>query len=233
MIWTRRHAVTLSAKAVLGLLATSPLTLARARRRDGGLEWHAFLDQLSALAEAQFTDDWDEEAYVEDVAVLMKTLDLRDRPIRRFLHRYRDTREGFPAIRRAHGGGHFSVATLHFEPGEVIDLHNHPRMTGVILGLRGGARIEAFDPLPHPERPDWWRLRRTADVVVGPGQHATLTPDRGNVHALRADTFTELLDVFTPPYDKERMADYRWFERSASPVVGADTYDAWERPKKG
>jgi predicted metal-dependent enzyme (double-stranded beta helix superfamily) len=230
--WTRRHALQLSAKAVVGLLATAPLTLARAARSDGTIDWDAFLDRLSALAQAQFTPEWDPAAYVEDVAALMKTLAPRDRAFRRFLRRYRDTAQGFPAIRSAHDGGHFSVATLHFEPGEAIGLHDHPRMTGVILGLRGAARIDAFDRLPHPERDDRWRLRPAGPVVVAPGQHATLTPDRGNVHALRADTFTELLDVFTPPYDAERSAEFRWYERAETSDPDG-TFPAWERPRGG
>lgn len=227
---TRRLALQLSAKALLGLLALP--RLGHARGRDGALDWQRFLDQLSALAEAQFTEGWQTEAYVEDVAALMKTLDLRDRHFRRFLRKYRDTAEGFPAIRRAHAGGHFSVATLHFEPGETIDLHDHPRMTGVILGLRGAAHIEAFDRLPYPEREDRWHLRRAGAAVVRPGQHATLTPERGNVHALKADVFTELLDVFTPPYDAQRSAEFKWYERSDTAIAGGQVFEAWERPKK-
>jgi predicted metal-dependent enzyme (double-stranded beta helix superfamily) len=225
---TRRLALQLSAKALLGLLALP--RLGHARGRDGALDWQRVLDQLSAMAEAQFNDGWDTESYVEDVAVLMRTLDLRDRHFRRFLRAYEDTAAGRPSIRRAHGGGHFSVATLHFEPGESIDLHDHPRMTGVILGLRGAARIDAFDRLDHPERPDRWRLRPAGQAVVGPGQHATLTPERGNVHALRADVFTELLDVFTPPYDEPRRAEFKWYTRAEAPSPDG-SFEAWERPK--
>lgn len=214
---------------MLGLLAARAWAPARA---GAALDWPRFLDQLSALAEAQFTEGWDTESYVEDVAVLMKTLDVRDRPIRRFLRQYEDTIAGRPAVRRAHDGGHFSVASLHFEPGEVIGLHDHPRMTGVILGLRGAARVTAFDRSVHPERAGWFRLRQVADVTVRPGTHATLTPDRGNVHTLRAAVRTTLLDVFTPPYDPPRAAEFRWYERSPEPVSGDRVFDAWERPRR-
>lgn len=213
----------------MGLLASRAWAPARAGTR---LDWPRFLDQLSALAEAQFSDAWDTEAYVEDVAVLMKALDLRDRPIRRFLRQYEETVAGRPAVRRAHDGGHFSVASLHFEPGEVIGLHDHPRMTGVILGLTGEARVSAFDRAPHPERPDWFRLTQVSDGLMRPGTHATLTPERGNVHTLRADTETTLLDVFTPPYDPPRAAEFRWYERSAEAVAGPGVFDAWERPRR-
>lgn len=226
---TRRLAMQLSAKALLGLLALPRPVLAG--RRADTVDWERFLDRLSALAEAQFTEAWDTDAYVEDVAALMKQLDLRDRHFRRFLRRYEDTAAGMPSIRRAHGGGHFSVATLHFEPGESIELHDHPRMTGVILGLRGAARVEAFDRLDAPDRPDRWRLRPAGVADVRPGVHATLTPDRGNVHALHADVFTELVDVFTPPYDAERKAAFRWYERASDPSPDG-TFSAWERPSR-
>lgn len=227
MTHSRRLALQLGAKAVLGLLAARTWAPARAA---APLDWARFLDQLSALAEAQFSEAWDTEAYVEDVAVLMRALDVRDRPFRRFLRQYKDTVEGRPAVRRAHAGGHFSVATLHFEPGEVIGLHDHPRMTGVIFGLEGAARVTAFDRSVHPDRPGWFRLRQVEDAVVRPGHHASLTPDRGNVHTLRADVPTTLLDVFTPPYDPPRAAAFRWYERSAGPTAGAEVFDAWERP---
>ena len=224
---TRRHAMRLSAKAVLGLLAARAHAPAHAGR---SLDWSRFLEQLSALAEAQFSPGWDPESHVDDVARLMKALDLRDRPFRRFLRQYEDTVAGRPAVRGVHHGGHFSVATLHFEPGEAIGLHDHPRMTGVILGLRGAARITAFDRTSHPDREDWYRLRQVADGVVGAGDHATLTPTRGNVHCLKADVYTELLDVFTPPYDEQRSAEFRWYERSVAPVGVPGLFDAWERP---
>lgn len=227
---TRRLALRLSAKALLGLMVMPRPVLAR--RDSDALDWQRFLDHLSNLAEAQFTQDWHTDAYVEDVAILMKRLDLGDRHFRRFIRRYRDTAEGMPSIRRAHGGGHFSVATLHFEPGESIDLHDHPRMTGVILGMRGSARIESFDRLDDPDREDRWRLRPAGAVDVRPGIHATLTPERGNVHALHADVFTELIDVFTPPYDESRKADFKWYERNKVPSQDG-TYAAWERPQRG
>ena len=56
----------------MGLLASRAWAPARAGTR---LDWPRFLDQLSALAEAQFSDAWDTEAYVEDVAVLMRAAD--------------------------------------------------------------------------------------------------------------------------------------------------------------
>ena len=226
---SRRLALQLSAKALVGLLALPRPVLAG--RRADTVDWACFLDRLSALAEAQFSEAWAPDAYVEDVAALMGQLDLRDRHFRRLLRQYENTAAGMPSIRRAHGGGHFSVATLHFEPGESIDLHDHPRMTGVILGLRGTARLEAFDRLDAPDRPDRWRLRPAGIVNVNPGVHSTLTPDRGNVHALRADVFTELLDVFTPPYDAERKAAFRWYER-ASRRSPDGTFAAWERPQR-
>ena len=40
--------------------------------------------------------------------------------------------------------------------------------------------------------------------------------------------YTELLDVFTPPYDGERLTRYRWYDREAEPYSGDDVFEAWE-----
>ena len=51
---------------------------------------------------------------------------------------------------------------------------------------------------------------------------------RANIHALVATQYTELLDVFTPPYDDERLTRYRWYERASEPIDGGSVFEAWE-----
>ena len=71
------------------------------------------------------------------------------------------------------------------------------------------------------------RIRRVVDTVLRPGDFSTLTADRGNIHALVADEYTELLDVFTPTYQTVMPERMRWYERSAKPIDGTDVFEAW------
>ena len=72
-------------------------------------------------------------------------------------------------------------------------------------------------------------LRRSSKNTLQPGDVATLTANRGNIHSLRATEFSQLLDVFTPPYNDDRSDRSRWLERDSEPIPGMDgqTFRAW------
>ena len=192
------------------------------------IDWESFLTDLAELAEGQFSPDWDQEGYVEDVIALMRLLDLDDAQVVALYENYVNATRDFPELTTAHDGGHFEVVIIQFEPGEHIPLHNHPDMTGVIFCLSGAIEIENFDLLQETSDDGNLLLRRTGDAALAPGDFATLTAERGNIHALTASEFTELLDVFTPPYDDARIRRYRWYERAEAPYDGDAVYEAWE-----
>ncbi len=193
------------------------------------VDWDTFLTDLETLARTQFSDDWDQESYVEEVKALMRLLDLEDDQLTALYADYVNANRDFPELLTVHDGGFFEVATLQFEPGEHIPLHNHPDMTGVIFCLSGRIDIEAFDLLDETSDDGNLLLRRVEEVSLVPGAFATLTASRGNIHALTAREFTELLDVFTPPYDDARIARYRWYDRAPETYDGDAVYEAWER----
>lgn len=197
----------------------------------GPLDWEAFLAAVAGLAELQFMEFWDQEAYVEEVAALMRTLNPQDPTLLRHLAESVGTYRNFPDIvTLVEGEDHaYDVAVVIFEAGEEIPLHDHPDMTGVILGLSGNVQIESYDILPEASAEGNLLLKQLWSGPVRPGELATLTATRGNVHYLKATERTELLDVFTPGYNQERSNRSRWFRRSESPVEGSsDTYEAWE-----
>jgi len=193
------------------------------------IDWETFLAELEVLTRTQYNEPWDQAAYVEEVAALMGLLDVTDATFQDILDRYRDATRGFPEIRTAHDGGDYEVAILQFEPGESIDLHNHPRMTGVILCLTGAVDIDAYNLLDRTSESGDLLIERVAEVTLAPGDYATLTESRGNIHALVAHEWCELLDVFTPPYTPDRIREYRWYGRSDEPVEGDSIFAAWER----
>lgn len=250
---TRRTSLVVSGRALLALLAALPSLRCAGTAAEpstnaddpdsGGtadhdhdtgdstattLDWLGFLAALERLAQGQFEAGWDEEAYVEQVVALMAALDLGDPTVESFYADYTDRYRDFPEITAVHDGGFFEVSILQFAAGERIDLHNHPRMTGVILCVSGDITIENYDLLDRTSPAGNLLLEQRETARLLPGDFGTLTSDRGNIHALTAATFTELLDVFTPPYDDERLQDYRWYTRGADPIEGDSIYEAWE-----
>ena len=192
------------------------------------LNWATFLDRVAQLADAQFRPTWDQEAHVAHVAQLMELLDLSDPAIIEAYSHYADEIRGFPELSDVYEEPDFKLSTLEFEPGEVIELHDHPDMTGVILCVSGEVEIEHFDELDEISADGNPLVKRCQRVVLTDGMNATLTASRGNIHTLRAIRFTQLLDVFTPPYNEDRITRSRWFQRADDEYEGRpDVYEAW------
>ena len=196
--------------------------------RKPSLDWDTFISELAVLAEQQFSPDWNQETYVDEVGALMQLLDLDDSKFQALYDGYATAASLFPELTTVHDGSGFEVATLEFDPGDTIDLHNHPDMTGVILCLSGMLQVEAFDLLDEVSDSGALLLQRVVNRDVGPGEYCTLTATHGNIHSVSAPVFTQLLDVFTPPYNQERLTRYRWYERAQIPYVGDDIFEAWE-----
>ena len=231
---TRREWTTLSLKAVAGLMATAPLLPGCVGRRvplmppQQAMDWPGFVQALSVLAQKQFSPNWNQADYVEEVISLMRLIDLDDAKFDAVYDGYVRARGAFPEIQSVHDGGHFKVASLEFEPGDEIRLHNHPDMTGVILCVSGSLELEAFNLVDRQSASGNLLLKQVLQTRLTPGQFATLTATNGNIHGLVATEYTELLDVFTPPYDKERLERYRWYRRAEAPVDGDRLFEAWE-----
>ncbi|MEE2645492.1 MAG: hypothetical protein VYD19_11215 [Myxococcota bacterium] len=193
------------------------------------LSWRSFIDELAVLAEQQFSPTWDQESYVEEVAALMTLLRLDDEDFQALYDGYATAGELFPELQTVHDGGYFEVASLEFDPGDEIGLHNHPDMTGVILCLSGRIDVEAFNLQEGESESGALLLERVVQRRLEAGDYCTLTASQGNIHSLRAQSFTQLLDVFTPPYDSERLTRYRWYDRATEAYDGGELFEAWER----
>ena len=240
LVITRRHALGLTLQGVAALLASAPHLAGCGARVVGGgagalpeeeplLTWMGFVEALSSMAQAQFSPDWNQDEYVKDVIALMGRLNRDDAKFESFYDDYVNAKGLFPEIASVHQGGHFAVATLEFNAGDRIRLHNHPDMTGVILCLKGSIDVEAFDLLNQKSAAGHLLLEQVFRGRLQSGEYATLTAKRGNVHGLIAQEYTELLDVFTPPYDSERLKQYRWYRRAESPIEhGGRVFEAWE-----
>ena len=219
---TRRDLVVLSAQGFFALVATLPLlgcmsTGKRAERLAERRNWEQFLEQVRRLAEEQFAPPWDQTSYTQRVLVLMKELDLTDHHVLAVMSRYRDAHKNFPEINALHHEQSFMVSLLEFEPGEKIELHDHPDMTGCILCSEGEIQVQNYTLGERQSERGRPLIRAVSDVTMTPGSTGALSSTVANIHALQAVTFTRLIDVFTPPYNDDRSRRSRWFQREPQP----------------
>lgn len=84
--------------------------------------------------------------------------------------------------------------------GERLPLHDHPDMHVWTRVLHGRLAVRAFDWVERTPP----RVRPAGELVVAPGSAPLrATPQLHNVHELRAEEPSAILDLFAPYYDKE------------------------------
>ena len=237
---TRREAIVLSSKALLGLLAafpslhgcgTEPSTSMGSQvelePEELILSWEGLLDKVRNLSQVQFSPSWEQESYVYDVAECMRALDLNDPAIAALFENYLNRHQNFPEINTVHHETAFEVSILTFEPGETISLHDHPEMTGVIMCHSGEIQVDNYNLLLEESQSGNHLIQRIGQEVMTAGSVATLTADRGNIHELKTSTFTRMIDIFTPPYDDISIAASRWYEKDSETYQGStDIFEA-------
>ncbi len=219
---TRRTAISMTGKTLLALAAFGPLTRTALADESGPVTWERFLELCQELSKSQFADEWDQETYTKDIEQLARRLRLDDQKILEYIQRYRNANLDFPEIRSMYYESQFEVAMLDFEPGEEIPLHDHPDMTGVAYCTTGRLQVEHYDRLGGLAENGNPLLRIERQIEISAGDSAALTVDRGNIHTLSATEFTRMIDVFTPPYNRDRVRRARYYTIDSQPYGGRD-----------
>lgn len=217
---SRRIALKLTGQAFLALAACSPLVTIAKGLEDQPVSWERFLELCHQLSAAQVEPDWDQLAYCREIQRLLFQLNLDDNQVQTIIQRYQNYSPRFPEIRSIHHEQQFMVSMLEFEVGEEIGLHDHPDMTGVTLCTQGKLQVDHYDVLTKRSSADNLLLQQRQKLVMGAGDSAILTADHGNIHTLKADQFTRLIDVFTPPYNRDRSRRSKYYQRDSTPYQG-------------
>lgn len=215
----RRSFLKTSLAAFLGLAAHLPhigcgARLANANRgrlrEDTPLNWDAFLEAVHLEAARQQERSWNERDYVARAAAIARRLQVDDPVIRGAFSALRNKHPTFPEIAVPHKEQWFQISLIQFEPGEVIAHHDHPGMTGVLLCSTGRLRVENFTAAPATEA-GHLLLNQEGDEALLAGRVSTLTSTERNIHRVSAPVFSEVIDIFAPPYTAENSAKSRWF----------------------
>ena len=189
------------------------------------------MEAVAKEAARQHLDQWDQDAYVAKIAALAGTLHLEDPVLlagmQQLTTRLKDGRIDFEDLEKRVD---FSICLLQFDTHEVIPAHDHPGMTGMILCAAGEIQTANFDELPAPEDgaapAGHCLLRRVSQQVLRKNDISTLTAKARNIHTLRATQPTQLVDIFTPPYNEQRTEASRWF--AINPKAQPDKPDVFQ-----
>lgn len=221
--YDRRSFITTSLPGLLGVTMALPALTAFATKanafqgrikENGSINWDAFLTAIEKEAAKQHLDSWSEVEYVKRAEVIMKRLNIKDKGLEAaFLKAKRgigNKRVDFvPMIEK---NKDYHVTLLQFEKEEEISHHDHPEMTGVILNATGEIEVWNYDMLAEREDKEDVLLLQTSHAMLKKGEVSTLTSKARNIHRLKAKKFTQLIDIFAPPYDKQKIADSSWFD---------------------
>ena len=219
--YNRREFIRTSLPGFLGLTMALPGLTAMATRANGQegrpdqhgrINWDAFLEGVAKEAAKQHLDRWNEAAYLKRAQAIAARLDLED-PI--LLEAFKKAEKGIGNGRidfdRLEKHQDFQISYLQFEKGEQIRHHDHPGMTGVLLCATGELVSENFSLLDE-ERPEDRVLLQTAGTsVLKKGQTASLTSTTANIHRVEAHALTQVIDIFAPPYTRERIRGTKYF----------------------
>ena len=222
---SRRYVMRATVLSFLNICASGRLLAQRAVRANGStnsrLNWDAFIEQLDMLAKERRFKSWNQHAYVGNVAGLARDLGLPKNanisPDNSGARRSRLYPE-FTDLRKTID---VQITLINFRSGERIPHHDHPEMTGVMLCAAGQVTVKEYDWLNVPVS-SGCLLKASGTKQLAAGQVSTLTATERNVHAVSAAEFSQVIDIFTPPYNTDRMARTRWLELERFPLKGTE-----------
>lgn len=225
--YNRRQFIQTSLPGFLGLTLALPSIAALATRanayqgrlaKDATINWDAFLTQVDKVAKTQHLDSWNEQTYIQKVIDLSQKLNLKDPVLQKAFHRCTkgigNGRIDFDDLEK---NRNFAVCLLQFEKNETISPHDHPGMTGVIQCATGEISVQNYDMIGPRKNRDTFLLKKSVDTLMKKGQVSSLTSKERNIHTLKANQLTQLIDVFAPPYDPQRTAKSSWFAIDTDP----------------
>lgn len=242
--YDRREFLRTTVPGFLGVLLALPTLCATATRanaqngrpaKNQAMHWEAFLEAIAKEAATQHLDKWDQELYLKKISALARRLH-RDDPVlvKGLAQIETKLKQGNVDFEYLEKRLDFAICLVQFEKNQIISAHDHPGMTGMILCASGRIHTKNYDLIEELPRTlaDGTKeinclLRQSAEEMLEKNSVTTLTAKARNIHTLQAKETTQLIDIFTPPYNDQRSEDSRWFDLNEIPRTGSDNlFDA-------
>jgi len=242
--YNRREFLHTTVPGFLGVLLALPTLCATATRasaqngrpaKNHAMHWDAFLEAIAKEAATQHLDRWDQELYLKRISTLARNLHRDDPVLVKGLAQIKTKLEqGNVDFEYLEKRLDFAICLVQLEKNQIISAHDHPGMTGMILCASGCIHTRNYDlikestkKLSEGKEETTCQLRLSAEQLLEKNAVTTLTAKARNIHTLQAKTTTQLVDIFTPPYNDKRSKDSRWFTIDEMPRKGTQNiFDA-------
>jgi len=195
-------------------LATAllPAGVTAGMRMDRPTSWTQYLREVKQLASA-----YDDRILTQgDMAArgvqLLRQLDTTDNTFQEAVHASWESGNRFWLWQRLTKESTVKGGILTIERDQDVPLHDHPGATGMVRVLTGEVEVWQFDRAVKAldRSGDHAVLELVTHRVMQPGDIAVLSPDSGNIHALRARSKQcSMLDYFIPPHERSERTWYR------------------------
>ena len=200
---------------MLASLATAllPHAVLAGAQAGTGLSWAAYQDEMRQLASACAGRAVTQADMAARGIQLLRQLDTADDAFRAAVHASWESGNRFWLWQRLTKDKHIKGGILNIEQHQDVPLHDHPGATGMVRVLSGEVEVWQFDrsvAAADIKTEGQALLERVTHRVMQPGDIAVLSPDSGNVHALRARSKAcRMLDYFIPPYERSERTWYQ------------------------
>ena len=190
--------------------AVAPLRTAFANSRPTGDDWDAFVAAMRALA-----NDYDARRTTPDQLAprgiaYLKAVAIGSASFAEAVAEAYESGNRFWLWQRMLKDANLNGGILHIGSDHLVQLHDHPGATGILRIISGEVEVWQYDRLSDQGDGSHTELQLTEHRILKPGDTAVLSPDKGNIHALRSiSAECRMLDFFIPPYQRALRT---WFE---------------------
>ena len=194
------------------VIALLPAGVTAGMRAHKTLSWTDYLREMKQLASAYADRTITQSAMAARGVQLLQQLDTTDNAFQVAVHASWESGNRFWLWQRLTKESTIKGGVLNIERNQDVPLHDHPGATGMVRVLTGEVEVWQFD---HAEKAadksgDFDVLELVTHRVMQPGDIAVLSPDSGNIHALRARSKKcSMLDYFIPPYERSERTWYQ------------------------
>lgn len=200
-----------------------PRLLVASTRPGGSSSWEQFARKMKTLAVQYAAGSVRQPEVVDHGLELMRQLDISDDAFIRATSESFESGNRFWLWQRLTRESGLNGGILTIEKEQPVPLHDHPGATGMLRVLEGELEVWQFDRLQgsasHRDK-EHAVLQRVSRRILHPGDTALLSPDKGNIHALRAiSRECSMLDYFIPPYVRSART---WYEPEEPDWFSAD-----------
>lgn len=189
-----------------------------ARNSGGAICWAEFLSVMQGLADAKASGRLKQELVAERGMQYLQQLDIGSTGFKFAVDTAYESGNRYWLWQRLMKSVNINGGILSINSNQLVQLHDHPGATGIVRIISGEIEVWQFDEVSsgkirkdkNAEKANSVELVKVVHRVLKTGDLAVLTPEQGNIHALRAvSKQCRMLDFFIPPYV---ISQRSWYE---------------------